>query len=82
MSEWHTVRFVDEPEPPHINGHRGRSIERWPNVRGREVPIRQMFTREQVTKMAGPPQCECDQFFEISIEGGLSIVCRRLLEMD
>lgn len=93
MSQWRTVRFVDEPTIPHLRYwsrvsspgglHRGC----WSKLRGQLVRVR-LTVRISKTK----PACGCAHFFAVDIDSlpqGIRtkgnaerIVCRRMLEMD
>ena len=89
MTAWHTVRFVDEPEPPCWK------MPGWVKVRGMEVRIGKMFNRSDIASATGKEKemlaaCNCNEFFLIDLPGAMGydgghsnlLVCRRMLEMD
>jgi hypothetical protein len=83
---WHTVRFVDEPGPPHSSSQWQR--EAWKKLRGKEVRITNMVSRTEVEFMPGDEElCDCEQFFELldlkfDNPEQIPVACRRMLEMD
>jgi hypothetical protein len=90
QQRWHTVRFVDEPEPPHLS--HPSVLNWWHKVRGKEVQIRRVVNRWDV-KTDLSAECDCERFFEFGKVGSglvayikdskyFPVVCRRLLEMD